>query len=354
MKRLLFFSLMAATLTVVMLAFAGCNVFEFGNDAEKSPVEKAEDNIADGNYAEAREELADQIDTTDDPMVLYTYAKASILEAGIDIATIVDLVQGDSPIDGQNLPMLQEIADRPLSEQNDWYTANTNAVNALTRIWSEEVTGLLDREDIAFDYSVALVLKALLGLRDTNQDGVINPQQDPPLNLISMHGGNGFALSNIVTEGGQTVNKGLTAFLGNWTPLGKRADDVALMDYTYSPDDINTLIAYILTMLEQGEESIQYLIDLYNESGNETSIDYEDVQAYIFDIVRYLNYYWYNDGIDNDGDGRIDEETIDGIDNDDDGFIDEDSDFHEVDTSNVVNDEYIELFEYWYERLGLN
>ena len=355
MKRLWYLSLTAAALVTVMLAFAGCNIFDFGSDAEKSPVSKAEDNIADGKYTEAREELADQVDSTDDPLVLYTYAKASILEAGIDVSTIIDLAQGETPaMDGQNLPLLEKLVDRSVSEQNEWYMANINAVNALQRIWNEEVIGVLDREDIALDYSIALMIKALLGLQDTNQDGVINAQQDPSFDLISMFGSSGFSPAYFVTENGLPVNKGLTPFLGNWTPAGKLSAGAAPMDYTYSPDDINTLIAYVLTMIEQGEESIQYLIDMYNESDRDMTIDYEDIQAYMFDIVRYLNYYWYNDDVDNDGDGRTDEETIDGIDNDGDGFIDEDSDYHNVDTTNVVNDEYIVLFEYWYERLGLN
>ena len=42
-----------------------------------------------------------------------------------------------------------------------------------------------------------------------------------------------------------------------------------------------------------------------------------------------------SDGIDNDCDGKIDEETLDGKDNDDDGFVDED--FVKVNIFSVLN-----------------
>ncbi len=49
-------------LTVILSMFAGgCNIFEFASDTEKSPTEKAEDAISDGDYATARKELAESV-----------------------------------------------------------------------------------------------------------------------------------------------------------------------------------------------------------------------------------------------------------------------------------------------------
>ncbi len=45
-------------------------------------------------------------------------------------------------------------------------------------------------------------------------------------------------------------------------------------------------------------------------------------------VAHQINYYRYKDGIDNDGDGLIDEEIINGIDDDGDGMVDEDSGGH--------------------------
>jgi hypothetical protein len=108
---------------------------------------------------------------------------------------------------------------------------------------------------------------------------------------------------------------GLQAFLGNWE-TGKRAK---IADYT--PDDLNILLAFVLNFLDRGAESIYYLL----ASEGITSYSVDDIQILINQVALYINRYWYNDGIDNDGNGGADEEIIDGLDNDGDGLIDEDS-----------------------------
>ncbi len=50
----------------------------------------------------------------------------------------------------------------------------------------------------------------------------------------------------------------------------------------------------------------------------------EDVQGTVNDLGTQILFYQINDGIDNDGDGCVDEEVQDGKDNDSDGLIDED------------------------------
>jgi hypothetical protein len=111
------------------------------------------------------------------------------------------------------------------------------------------------------------------------------------------------------------------------------------------------LVAFVLTKLDEGEESIMFLISLYTGGSDEgSSIDYDDIKDYIADIGTYVNYYWYDDGIDNDGDGSVDEETIDGVDNDGDGFTDEDTDYHVADKTTMENTQYHSIWQSWSNR----
>jgi len=346
-------------LLLLIITATGCfNIFGFTSDKEQSPVEKAEEAIRDGDYAKARQELEGEIETTDDSMVLYTYAKAVILEANLDIATIVDLVQGETSVeDGFNNPILEKFDSLSLETQNAWYKSNIEVSRVLFKIWDQQVMGDLDKNDIALDYTVANVMTSILGLRDINQDQEINPDVDFSLDLISIDvNGGGFVLGDIQTDEngipiidqntGKPLNAGLTAFLGEY--LGKSAGGMA---ESIKPDDINPFINFILTKLGEGEESIRFLMDQYLDDDDASSIDYNEIQKYITDIGMYVNYYWYNDGIDNDNDGNIDEETIDGIDNDGDGLIDEDSDYHSAGEVEVDITDYIGMFESWLERI---
>ena len=344
-------------LLLLITTATGCfNIFGFTSDKELSPVEKAEEAIRDGDYTKARQELEGEIETTDDSMVLYTYAKAVILEAKIDIATIVDLVQGETTVEsGFNNPILEKFDSLGPETQNAWYKSNIEVSRVLFKIWDEQVTGDIHKDDIALDYTIANVMSSILGLRDINQDMEINPDIDFSLDLISidLDGDIGFVLGDIQTDEagnpilddtGVPLNAGLLAFLGDW--IGKSAGGMA---ESIKPDDINPFINFILTKLDEGEVSIRFLMNQFLDE-DKSSIDYDEIQEYITDIGKYVNYFWYNDGQDNDGDGIIDEETIDGIDNDGDGLVDEDTNYHSA--GEVVDDItiYIDTFISWSER----
>ena len=348
---------------LVLLSVAvGCvNIFGFASDKEKSPVSKAEEDIRNGNYSEAKGELQEYIQNdTNDSMILYTYAKATLLDAGVDLGEIVDLVQGETTVSkGLNNPILQKIDEFSEEKQTAWYQSNTEVSDILEKVYRNEVTGEFTKEDIALDYTIANVVSSILGLRDTNQDGVINYESDVQLDLISIGGtGGGFVLGDIKTdaqgnpvldENGQPENTGLEVFLGEWT--GKTAKPAVATAKNYTPDDINTIISFLLTKLDKGEESIQFLIQLYTGDTEEgSSIDYDEIKDYIAGIGKNINFYWYDDGIDNDGDGSIDEETINGEDDDGDGLIDEDTDYHPADPSKEEDKQYIQLFYEWKNR----
>ena len=107
----------------------GCfNIFGFTSDKEQTPVQKAEKAIRDGDYAKARLELAEAGQDSTDVMVLYTNAKVALLDAGINLAQIVNLIEGqENAVQGESLALLDIIDNLSTAEQNGWYRGNIEA-----------------------------------------------------------------------------------------------------------------------------------------------------------------------------------------------------------------------------------
>ena len=324
--------------------FAGCNIFSFAGDTEKTPIEKAEEAIRDGNYAQAKQYLVNQatgalIDSTDS-MVLYTYSKATLLQSGLNITKIVDLVQSKGAKTGTgSLALLTTLDQMGTGQQTAWYKANVDITQKLSAIWNNTARGDLQKKDIALDYTVSSILSGVLSLRDTNGDGVID-SKDFQINLNAIKTGklDGFSFSGASTTdpstGKITQFPGLTAFLGATAkPVGING----LPGYT--PDDINRLINIFLTLLETGEDSIVFMV----QNATNSTFDPAEIRTYVHQIASVINFYWYNDGEDNDLDGKKDEEIIDGKDNDNDGLIDEDSGSPNV----PKNTKYLPTFNAW-------
>jgi len=347
-------------LILVAAAFtAGCNIFEFAANVEKPPTEKAEEAIRNGEYAKAKEVLAEVVKDSTDAMALYLNAKATLLDAGIDLAKIAELVEGQENLQsGDNLAILAMIDDMDDVEKTAWYRSNLEVRANISKIWEGKTAGLLKKNDIALDFTVANMMSGVLGLRDTNRDGYINAD-DFQIDLafiqdISKNAeGFNFDGAKIKNEDGEIIIddvtgeplklEGLTVFLGEWEG-SLPAQKVAAVR-KYQPDDINPLLAFVMSLLDDGIESILYLL-----GDSATTFDPDQIEEYINKIAAIINYYWYDDGLDNDGDGRIDEETINGKDDDGDGFIDEDSDHHPADPTNVENTQFHHVFYKWKNR----
>ena len=227
---------------------------------------------------------------------------------------------------------------------------------AISKIWDGETTGLLSKDDIALDFTISNMMSGVLGLRDTNRDGFIGTD-DFQINLsfieaIDIGDAEGFNFDGamIKDENGVVLEDipldGLTVFLGEWQGVQKTAATSA--NYKYTPNDINQLLAFVLSLLEDGAESLSFLLgDL------DSSFDTKLIEDNINEIAGIINYYWYNDGVDNDGDGRIDEEIINGKDDDGDGFYDEDTRWdssYNINQGNKVN-KYVNIYKKWERRL---
>ncbi|MFC1651343.1 hypothetical protein ACFL2X_07210 [Candidatus Latescibacterota bacterium] len=296
---------------VLMVSVTGCNIFDFASDAEMTPVEKAEEAIRDHDYVTAKEELSDVIYLedpnnptvlvieTNDSMVIYTYAKAALLASGITLMEILDLAQmEDEGLDsGSNLrpsnPILDKI-DKKFEEDpalvNAWYQQNRQIQQVLQLITDGQTIGKLEADDIALDLTVSSMMSFMLGIRDTNQDGFIN---DDDFNLA-------FLLTNSQDIDAYAIEGLYEAF-------------------TEDPESINEFIDFIDGSAENSSEGILLLL------GDDQAESVEKINENIDVAKEFIGSYKYGDGIDNDGDGRVDEEIFNGIDDDEDGLIDEDT-----------------------------
>ena len=318
-------------LLIMVLFITGCNIFGFTNDAEKPPIDKAEEAIRNGNYTLARKELAESVKDSTDALALYLDAKAAILESGMDMATIIDFIDGQDEMTGDDLALLNIIDGLDYTEQTAWYRGNLDALANLSKLWNEEIVGVIPKDDLALDYTASNMMSGIFGLRDTDRNGVINDNDFIiDLSLIKDFGdakkdGYNFDGGKFIDENGDTVEfEGLAVFLGALEERNGTAKISASIKGKkgYKLENINDLIAFILSILRNGLGGIRSLLGSLN-----SSFDAKDIEKYIDEIAAIINFYWYDDGLDNDGDGRIDEEWIDGKDNDGDGLIDEDSDY---------------------------
>lgn len=341
LKMLLWF-----ILTVILASFTtGCNIFDFTSDAEKSPTEKAEDAIRDGDYTEAKKLLADAVKDSTDSHALYLDAKATLNEAGVDIFEIMELIEGEDAEDGQNLGILEIIDGFPNEKQTKWYRANLDVSANLSKIFNEQTEGPFKPEDIALGYTVSNLMSGVLGIRDTNRDGVIDGNDFKlNVNFIETASGYGFEGGEFEDDLGNIKQfNGLEIFLGDFAGKNVVTGKIAQKS-GYEPDDINDLIVFVLSILDQGTASLKLLLQ------KNTSFEPEEIDKFIEEIASVINFYWYDDGIDNDGDGRVDEETINGIDDDEDGLFDEDSDYHPADPTTEENTQYIPIWQKWRNR----
>ena len=323
-------------ISVFTAYIAGCNIFDFASDSEPSPTEKAEEAIREGNYEKAKKLLADSVKDSTDSYALYLDAKATLHGAGVDISEIVELIEGQS---GGSLAILDMFDDYSDEKLTDWYQANMKVSTNLSIIFDpeKETTGPFEPDDITLDYTVSNLISGVLGIRDTNQDGEID-YNDFQLNLNFLNPditegynfeGEGFNFEGGTFEdefGNEQNFTGLEVFLGEYpSELEVPAQKISATlkgKKGYTPKDINKILKFVLQHLEHGSQS---LISLLNKG--DTTFDTEEIEEYLNQIALIINFYWHNDGEDNDDDGNIDEEWIDGIDNDGDGLIDEDSDY---------------------------
>ena len=307
MKRNLSILTLALTLAIVpLLLLSGCNIFGWmtEEDTGLGHLAKGQELLRDGEYQEAEAEFALAIE--DDPYnseARYYHSKALVLAADIDVTWLIDqLDQTEAERANEGLPIFSVAGTdtaADIASKNTIYRANLGVREDLTWIIDGRATGKFKPDDIVVDLAVATTLCAILGLRDTDQDGEID-EEDIILEIIPY----------------EEIYEILRLYEFLTGGLYKAGDGPP------NPEQINVLIDFVLNLIEEARPLVHHIIDRIKPG-----LNFEEIENLIDDIEAAVQMYYYNDGLDNDGDGQHDEETLNGINDDpwNDSLTDEDT-----------------------------
>jgi len=307
MKRNLSILTPALALAIVpLLLLCGCNIFGWmtEEDTGLGHLAKGQQLLRDGEYQEAVAELALAIE--EDPYnseARYYHSKALVLAADIDVTWLIDqLDQTEAERGNEGLPIFSVAGTdtaADIASKNTIYRANLGVREDLTWIIDGRATGKFKPDDIVVDLAVATTLCAILGLRDTDQDGEIDEED---------------IILEIIPYGEIYEILRLYEFLtgGIYKPGGGPPN----------PEQINVLIDFVLNLIEEARPMVHHIIDRIKPG-----LNFEEIENLIDDIEATVQMYYYNDGEDNDGDGEEDEEALNGINDDpwNDTLVDEDT-----------------------------
>jgi len=218
------------------------------------------------------------------------------------------MLADDEFIAGDDFPFTGN--DWPKNRANDLYQVSAILMSDLKPIWDEETTGEFGKTDIDFDLALAAGMRGILMFQDSNLDGVID--------------GNDY---NFLLEYIDDISQGfeISDFHDYIASLSSAPKLKAL-----SPQDTIAIDPGIITAFNMLVDNINEILDLAEAiiisiASGTFGLDPLEVKS-VLDEARATAYrYRVADGVDNDGDGRTDEEVVDGIDNDGDGLTDEDS-----------------------------
>jgi hypothetical protein len=277
----------------ILIFFASCNnIWEWTADSDSFDVIMAEGREAmqGGDYARAEELFGRAVELRPtDSEARYYYAKAAVLNADVDVFTLVQTLTDEDSEEGP----AATVFSYEIPVANSIYRVNRIVLDNLEPIrQGAATTGAFVGVDVDLDLAVAYLLRGILRLRDTNGDGVID-ENDVAVDDFLLNGEDG----NYSLDG-----------IGN-----------------VPPEDLNDMINDLNDLLGDGGG---LLGDLLGDSG----IDVEDLNNLIDSLGGDLSAYYVNTGVpgnpgegDNDGDGRVDEECLNDLDDDGDGIVDEDS-----------------------------
>jgi hypothetical protein len=175
----------------------------------------------------------------------------------------------------------------------------------------------LGYQKIVADFGFVELIYAVTHLRDLTGDGIVNAD-DNLIKKLSFSTDGGFKADNI-------------------------KDIVDSLDSPEKTAQFNNLILNVASSLSSASTVINLLSPTIagqagatDSSGNLSQSVTQSIDSVITSLGDAVTFMQYGDGIDNDGDGCVDEEIPDGKDNDGDGLIDEDGRLKPIDT--VDND----------------
>jgi len=304
------FVITALALLAALFA-AGCdsNIFEFSSgDSAESLIDEGRGHLRDGDYEEAEAKFAEAMEMEpQNSDARYLHAKAvmqasdfNALNLGAEIGEVQFATGDELPFSGD---------DWPSERVNTLYSVVNQVYADLRPIYYGETTGNYGPADVDFDLGIIASIKGILSFRDTNVDGTID---DNDFDLRVTWDQDGFSLTGFylylagyMSQGTYRVEPALTATAD---PL----PDFLILAANELIDNIATVIA----------EAYDIIVSI---ATGEFGLDLSEVQDFLIELVAVAPQYRIADGLDNDGDGSVDEEVINLIDDDGDGRVDEDS-----------------------------
>jgi len=244
----------------------------------------------------------------------YYHAKATIHASGFNSLYLGKIMSENDFINGELFLFTGD--EWPDERANRLFQAVKTVYEDLLPIYDNETTGNFDSSDIDLDLALAAGIQGILTFQDTDLDGIITSNDfDLDIKYFQFSEKDGFAIANLVEYIKYLIEYAQGA--------GKPAGAEALTPLPIPEDviqDFNTFIDRIAFIIQK---SLVIILDI---ASKELGLDPEEVRDVLDYVVNVAHYYKIADGIDNDGDGRVDEEIVNGLDDDGDGWIDEDSD----------------------------
>lgn len=169
-------------LSVLVLAFfiAGCNIFDWTSNDNDDVYYEGIRLFNEKKFDEAKEKFAEAMKS--DPQrsdYRYYHAKATLFETDINFLTVGRevIAPAKSKTPGY-LPLYSHEPDISIEQdrktKNDIYQIVQIGHDDIHPIFMEETYGEIQKEDILFEYSLFSLTRAILQLRDTNNDGRID------------------------------------------------------------------------------------------------------------------------------------------------------------------------------------
>ncbi len=343
---------------LTLMIFSGCNIFnpsgsgDAGNNSGAN-LDQGENYLRAEEYGAAMNAYAAAIrDDSTSSLAYYGYAKAVIRYYGINASTILDQVstaQQDSMIpflntddttltrylqaSSQVLWALNQLTARDTLTQWYDYLLDSNAADVQsdplhgTRIafilayFQQAQDGApgyrprsafplsdraLDYQKIVADLSFVQLLYSIVRLRDLDQNDTIDSRDDL-LKKLSFNIKDGLQVDSL-----QNIVDSLN------TPQNRQ--------------NLNNLIQNVGSGLTSAGATLNLLTPILGNAATDTLSNQQltgavtqNIDSVVQSLGSAVTFYQFGDGIDNDGDGCIDEEIVDGQDNDGDGLIDEDA-----------------------------
>lgn len=302
--------ILAVPMLLLALLINGCNILSWtAGENSETLLDEGKRLMRDADYAGAVEKFAAAI--SEDPYssdALYLHAKATVHASGFNALNLADILSESNFALGDELPFTGVLW--PTARADSLFQTMITVYEDLALIIQDSTHGSFDSIDVDLDYGLASGFRGVLGFQDTDANGIIE-NADFPIQITYGDAGTEFQIDNLLGYFDYYIN-----------PTKKMVVGKVAIPEQIPQEYIDQFNDYINNIDSWLEDAIAIIMALLEDS----ELDLQEIETTLREIAQIADYFKVADGIDNDGDGRIDEEIVDGIDNDLDGWTDEDTD----------------------------